>query len=563
MQGEDKFTFNISLSVLNHLGRNLYRSFTTVLGEAISNSWDADARNVWLYIDKDKNRLFVKDDGIGMSGEDFQDKFLKIGYSKRTGGHTRSKMGRPYIGRKGIGKLALLSCAEKIHVISKTRSGEYIGGIIDNAGLDRAIKHDLTPDKYPLGRLKPKTFSGHLPKHKQGTIICFEKIREGVKHSPDFFKKVIALYFRFSLHDRSFRIYVNDEEITLDCLNELANKTQFLWILNKPVDPYITKLRKISSDKNAVSDGLKEERPLTTRLKIKGFIASVEKPVHLKIKTTDDQVSVDLFVNGRLRERNILKHIPTARVVESYLYGQIHFDSLDSGIDSFTSSRENIVADDPRYQKLLETLKRDVINKILFDWDTWRRKHKYDGDPDDSRLNLKERKAIGLFNEISKEYIPPRSSKRRRIVDSWLEELGNDATFNFTSYAECFISENLVRKFIHKNKIPTTKKAATIKMWRDSERRNKKSGNISVVIRQTNDDLSYLSMDDLAEIVDEGKDRIKDASLLRDAKEYKPMRDALAHTALLTDVAKRRLTSVYENIKERVKTLLSNKGVAS
>ena len=36
------FTFNISLSVLNHLGRNLYRNFITVLGEAISNSWDAD-----------------------------------------------------------------------------------------------------------------------------------------------------------------------------------------------------------------------------------------------------------------------------------------------------------------------------------------------------------------------------------------------------------------------------------------------------------------------------------------------------------------------------------------
>ena len=48
------YTFNISLSVLNHLGRNLYRSFTTVLGEAISNSWDAEAENVWIYIDKDK-----------------------------------------------------------------------------------------------------------------------------------------------------------------------------------------------------------------------------------------------------------------------------------------------------------------------------------------------------------------------------------------------------------------------------------------------------------------------------------------------------------------------------
>ena len=43
---QEKYNFNISLSVLNHLGRNLYRNIITVLGEAISNSWDADAENV-------------------------------------------------------------------------------------------------------------------------------------------------------------------------------------------------------------------------------------------------------------------------------------------------------------------------------------------------------------------------------------------------------------------------------------------------------------------------------------------------------------------------------------
>src|SRR6185436_679841 len=104
MPAKSNFNFEISLSVLNHLGRNLYRSFITVLGEAISNSWDADARNVWIYLDRDNNDLVIKDDGLGMNGNDFQDKFLKIGYSKRKRGHSKSKKGRPFIGRKGIGK---------------------------------------------------------------------------------------------------------------------------------------------------------------------------------------------------------------------------------------------------------------------------------------------------------------------------------------------------------------------------------------------------------------------------------------------------------------------------
>ena len=52
----DKFTFNISLSVLKHLGRNLYRNFITVLGEAISNSWDADAKK---FTDEEANKFLA------------------------------------------------------------------------------------------------------------------------------------------------------------------------------------------------------------------------------------------------------------------------------------------------------------------------------------------------------------------------------------------------------------------------------------------------------------------------------------------------------------------------
>lgn len=87
-----------------------------------------------------------------------------------------SPMGRPYIGRKGIGKLALLSCAERITVISKKKNGEYIGGVIDNSGLNKAITDDLTPGEYQLGALDMELFTPYTDKHNQGTIICFENI---------------------------------------------------------------------------------------------------------------------------------------------------------------------------------------------------------------------------------------------------------------------------------------------------------------------------------------------------------------------------------------------------
>src|SRR3989344_6172135 len=354
MKSKKLFTFAISLSVLDHLGRNLYRSFATVLGEAISNSWDANANNVWIYIDKEKNSLLIKDDGDGMTFDDFQNKFLKIGYSKRKKGEHVSTKGRPYIGRKGIGKLALLSCSDRITVISKIKDADYVGGIIDNSGLDRAITEDLTPSEYPLENYDLAVFEKNIENHEKGTIIYFENIKEGVKNSFDHLKKIIDLYFRFSLLDKSFNIYLNNEKITLNDLNDLAQNTEFLWNINGLVDPYITE--KIST--------LKEpEKNLNMKGDVKGFIASVKKPRNLKITNTDEKVGVDLFVNGRLRERDILKHIPTDRVAVSYLYGQIHVNDLDDEKDRFTSSREGIIADDDKYRKFLENL-REKLSEI-------------------------------------------------------------------------------------------------------------------------------------------------------------------------------------------------------
>ena len=177
MADKRPFTFEISLSVLNHLGRHLYRSFGTVLGEAISNAWDADARNVWIYREKDGKGFTIKDDGDGMDEKDFQEKFLKIGYSKRKGGRSRSKKKRPFIGRKGIGKLALLSCAERITVVSKVKGGEYIGGVIDNPALDKAITDDLSPRQYELGHADLAKLRAYTKGHGKGTIIRFETLK--------------------------------------------------------------------------------------------------------------------------------------------------------------------------------------------------------------------------------------------------------------------------------------------------------------------------------------------------------------------------------------------------
>lgn len=541
MNDKLKFAFEISLSVLNHLGRNLYRSFATVLGEAVSNSWDADAKNVWIYIDRRSNNFFIKDDGDGMTADDFQNKFLKIGYSKRKQGSV-SAAKRPFIGRKGIGKLALLSCAERISIITKVKGGDYTGGTIDNRGLDKAITSDLSPEQYPLEGVDMKIFAPFIKDHENGTIIYFEKTKDNIRNTSKTLRKLMALTFRFSLVDSTFSIFLDDEKISLDDLDDLAKKTEFLWHINGLKDPYISEKLK----------DVKEKKELVVASEIKGFVASVERPRDLKVMSTTEKVSIDLFVNGRLRESDVLKHIPSARVTESYLYGQIHLDALDDEVDRFTTSREGLVADDPKYEEFLKTVQEKIMPVVLKDWDIWRRKHKEDGDIDDETVPPKERKAEELFNVVSQDFTLPAESPNRAKVEAWVEELGKDAAFNFASYADCFISENLVRKFIDAERVLLSEQAQRdIKQFRDKEERNKKIGNVAIDIRAYDSDISYLDMSGLATLVDRSN------SLDTDSRGYKPIRDALMHTARLTDDAKRRLSSLYDNIRARIVTLLT------
>jgi Molecular chaperone, HSP90 family len=544
-----QYNFNISLSVLNHLGRNLYRNFITVLGEAISNSWDADAHNVYITIDRNARILIVRDDGEGMNEDDFQNKFLKIGYSKRKDKSTHTNSGRPYIGRKGIGKLALLSCAQTITILTKKKGVELVGGIIDNSGLDEAIGNDMSSNEYNLGVPDEGIIASYREQlGEEGTILLFQDLKDSIRNRVEYITKLVALYFRFSLKDPEFNIYINEKLITIEELNSIKNKTQFIWKLNGMEDPYIRD-----------SNFLKSKDISLENKTIKGFIASVEKPSDIKINGTDEKLTIDLYVNGRLREKDILRHIPIARIVQSYLYGQVHFDGLDDDVDRFTSSREGVVPDDPKFKEVLDLLD-GVIKTVIDDWDIWRTEINEDGDSENLRMTKKQRKSKELFNVVVEDFRPSEDNNTsRKKVDGWIKEIREDAEFNLSSYGECFVSENLLRKYIREKKIAIPEKIQNRleNEWKPKAEKAKESANISFEIREDNSDLSYMDMDSLASLADNETDKIKKASLQRDATEYKPIRDAMSHTSRLTSHAKTRLNATYENIKARIIFLLN------
>ena len=548
------FRFKIALNVLNHLGRGLYRNFSTIIGEAISNSWDADAKNVHVFYDKKNEILVIKDDGDGMSDNDFQQKFLKVGYTKRQEenklNHFTKTYKRPYIGRKGIGKLAMLSVSEEIHIISKTYSGEYVGGVINNKKLDEAIEYENTTDEdtgYDLPKFDLKVFEEYMDSHQKGTIIFFKNFFTKLISETQL-RKILTLYFRFSLKDKDFNIFVNNKKISYDDIKDLLEKTQFLWATKNFNDPMIEKFENLKEEENIFFENKK----------IKGFLASVDKPTSLNILGLGERVGVDLFVNGRLRERNIIGRILTSRIAESYIYGQIHLDYIDeSNSDPFGASREHVNNSSLEMENFLKDLKKN-LKEVIKNWDVYRLKHRKEGDSENKRITPLKRKSFGLFDVIVDEKYS--SADKIPEYNTFVKNIRDDASFNFSSYADCYLIENLLRNYIDHEKIPLT--SANINQILDTIKKienAKIKGNVSIKIRSKKyrNGLEYLDMLDLTKNVEKKPGETDDMSL--DSKSYKPLRDALMHTGLLTEEAKSRLTSIYNNVSAKVLSYIIKK----
>ena len=155
--GGNKFKLTLDYNVINHLGINLYSNIPAVISEAVANAWDADATEVRIELDDALGTITLFDNGTGMSVDDINNKYLKIGYQKRkVEGDRTKKYNRLVMGRKGIGKLSLFSIAKKIYVMSvdslKVGQHEKVGLILDLEEIQEFIRNGSSSKEtyYPI-----------------------------------------------------------------------------------------------------------------------------------------------------------------------------------------------------------------------------------------------------------------------------------------------------------------------------------------------------------------------------------------------------------------------------
>lgn len=199
--------------IIDHIGIQMYQSPTASLAEAVSNSWDADATRVEISFDfeskyKSEWKITVKDNGIGMTMIECQEKFLNVGFNRRKlSGEMSAKSsgGRPLMGRKGIGKFAGFGIARYIDVDTVSKyNNERTVFELDLYTIRKGDSY-VSTDHLDIKTNHPAVEEGH----QHGTIITLRDLGLGKRIGVEQFRKSLARRFLINAISDEFDIIVD------------------------------------------------------------------------------------------------------------------------------------------------------------------------------------------------------------------------------------------------------------------------------------------------------------------------------------------------------------------
>lgn len=201
--------FKVDTRLAALLGEN-YRSTEFALKELVDNAWDADAKNVWVYLPEPLtiDPILIIDDGLGMTEKELRSGYLKIASDRRTRKGERTVIhNRKVKGRKGIGKFAGLVSANIMEVSTKARGTKTTLTIHKEKLL--ASSKDLEKIALPMTTV-PCSEGEH------GTAIKLSGLSQNLSF-PDASRLKQILFLEYG-RQSNFNIFVNEEQLDVEDL---------------------------------------------------------------------------------------------------------------------------------------------------------------------------------------------------------------------------------------------------------------------------------------------------------------------------------------------------------
>jgi hypothetical protein len=332
----------VTLNALEHLGFKMYTTLPAVVAEYVANSWDAGATRVDITVPKGsitKNyAIRIEDNGIGMSVEELQMKFLKVGRNRRVaeGIDTVEVKGRArrVMGRKGLGKLAGFGVAGVVEVDTR-QDGQFVSFDLNYDEIDRVLEGGdrEARSRYPID---VKTWGE--TKDEDGTRVQLRALK---RRNPVHLKPLRRNLARhFSVIGTDFKLYVNGRKVT-------------------PAERELQKLCEWTTKVDEHIDG-KEN------LGVDGWIGMTRSPIAI-----ENGRGIAVMARGKLVEEPGKVEFGgkglTGQFGLSYLVGELNADFLDEEEDLVATGRRNVIWERYPASGLRKWLE-DAIRGVCSDW---------------------------------------------------------------------------------------------------------------------------------------------------------------------------------------------------
>lgn len=422
--------FQVAFGAVRHFGRNLYSTNPPAIAELVANAWDAYAKSCRIYIKN--NAMLIVDNGIGMTDEEFQNRYATSGNEKDTDIRKPTAMPeRPYMGKKGIGKFSAFSLADEYELYTKSE--------FDDKWKHIKLKQDIltimqaTYD-VPIERVNDLTkiesiFDLKKIQSTTGTIIYLPELkRTANSNTISALEKLLSHRFSITtiINDGNFdvSIHTKEKQINIDLKEHFYyNDIEYLHFFGYTEEEIKQRFSKLEEQYLVKEDDYNES--------VRGWIGSVSVPSSLVVEDETALKGVCIYINGKLVDEDILKSIKKDRMSDTYIIGEIDADYLGKlAEDVVLSSREGLFLDDENVMLLknyLEAVRKNLVSK----WDDMRKSrpfekkdylHKLISAPQNKKIynNLKPRSKERFEGYAQKLFDRPKSN-----YDDRLDKLNN------------------------------------------------------------------------------------------------------------------------------------------
>lgn len=337
---KQKLRMSFDPQTIEHLGVKMYSQLPNAIAELIANSYDAESPEVHVILtDNQKEKsIALVDHGIGMTFDEINDNFLRIGRKRRESDNGLSPNGlRKVTGRKGLGKLAFFGIGDTIQIVTK-KDGRCINFTMNW----NEIIHSKTPNYEPKYSIEPCNAQEH------GTTIILTNLKR--KSAFDVEGLAASLARLFDFFDDNFIADITYNDDILIPINKSLRYKNIDAQLKWEIPAFIEDKGHYLYQKNIIGELLATEKPLKPGLR-----------------------GITLYAHGRMVNAPEFFGVGESSHFYSYLTGWIDVDFVDEQEEDIISTDRQSLSWDLPITSELKTKLRQLLLLIERNWRSQRK----------------------------------------------------------------------------------------------------------------------------------------------------------------------------------------------